>query len=133
MAVPPYKDLLSARQSQYGLDDPKVAQVFEDLGYAYSKTDKAKKAESSFKSALAIREKHAKQDPAALKECTKRYADFLRGAGRKDDADKLEGKGGAPAAPVAPTTPGKPTAAPAKTGAATTAPAKPGAAKPGAK
>ncbi len=102
MAVPTYKDLLSARQSQLGLEDPKVAQVLEDLGYAYSKTDKAKKAETAFKQALAIREKQAKKDPAALSACTKRYAEFLRNTGRKDEAAKLEGKSAAPTTAPAP-------------------------------
>jgi tetratricopeptide (TPR) repeat protein len=96
MSVPTYKDLLSARQSQLGLEDPKVAGVLEDLGYAYSKTDKAKKAEASFKQALGIREKLGKKDPAALANCKKRYAEFLKGAGRKDEAAKLEGGAAAP-------------------------------------
>jgi tetratricopeptide (TPR) repeat protein len=111
MAVPIYKDLVSARQTTVGLEDPKVAQALEDLGYAYGKTDKAKKAEISFKQALAIREKQAKQDPAALSACNKRYAEFLRSIGRKDDAAKLDGKAAATKAAPAAVTKGAPAAA----------------------
>jgi len=90
MAVPVYKDLLSARQSALGVEDPKVAQVLEDLAFACTKIDKPKKAESSYKQALAIREKNAKADPEALANCIKHYGDFLKSAGREDEAVKLE-------------------------------------------
>jgi tetratricopeptide (TPR) repeat protein len=131
MAFPIYKDLVSARQSSLGLEDPKVAQALEDLAYAYSKVDKQKKAEAAFKQALAIREKEAKKDPAALAACTKRYAEFLRSAGRKDEAAKLEGKSSEPAAAAATATKGAP-AAPvaAKAPAAKPVAAKAPAAKP---
>jgi hypothetical protein len=115
MAFPVYKELVSARQSINGLDDPKTAQALEDLGYAYSKTDNTKKADVVFKQAMTIREKEAKKDPAALTACIKRYADFLRSTNRKDEAAKLEAKISAPtstakappAAPAGKTTPGK--------------------------
>jgi hypothetical protein len=95
-----------------------VAQALEDLGYAYSKVDKPKKADAAFKQALAIREKQSKQDPAARAACVKRYAEFLRSTGRKDEATKLEGGNSAPAAaakgaPVAPAAAKAPAAKPA--------------------
>lgn len=102
MALPVYKDLLSARQANNGVEDPRVAQVLEDLAYACSKTDKPKKADGYFKQALAIREKQAKADPAALNTCLKRYAEFLKANDRKDEAAKMEaritGAGGTTAA-----------------------------------
>jgi len=105
MAVPIYRDLVSARQANYGVEDPKVAQALEDLAYACSKADKPKKATESFAKALAIREKQAKSDPAALNACLKRYAEFLKATDHKDEAAKLEaritGAGAAKATPVA--------------------------------
>ena len=97
MAEPVYENLIATRESLNGLEDPKVAQDLEDLAAAITKNGKFKKAESRYKRALAIREKNAKADPAALTNCLSGYSQLLRKTGLNDEAAKLEARAKKPA------------------------------------
>jgi tetratricopeptide (TPR) repeat protein len=67
------------------------------MATALTQNGKYKKAESRYKRALAIREKNAKADPAALSNCLTGYSALLRKTGLNDEAAKMEARAKKPA------------------------------------
>lgn len=85
-----YNQVLSINQSNFGPEHPETAHSLHRLARAKSNAGKQTEAESDYKHAINILEKHP--DDGEMKTLLKDYADLLRKTNRLAEADEIERK-----------------------------------------
>jgi tetratricopeptide (TPR) repeat protein len=81
---------LKLRQNAFGPNHPDVAQSISNLAVVYHSQGEYKEAESQYKVALAILQKHLRVDSEDYVIISENYADLLRATGRERKAAQVE-------------------------------------------